>query len=168
MTARKGRKKRLELFYAKPVSNRRGWYPAGFALPIPVKGKKEMRNVKYVWHKNQILLLMTYQQSKGRNAMFLLHSSLSMLVLCILNIEANRFYDRNHLMYDAALLTRYYTQHALQSFSDSEINHQRHFIKNPFINIGMVFGGVPSTFQDKCVLSSLPDCFQNSELPILC
>ena len=29
--------------------------------------------------------------------------------------QANRFYDRNHQMYDAALLTRCYTQHALRS-----------------------------------------------------
>ena len=43
-------------------------------------------------------------------------------------IEANRFYDRNHQMYEAALLTRCYTQHALRPFIDAELNHQRHFI----------------------------------------
>ena len=73
-------------------------------------------------------------------------SSLPIPVLCILDIEANRFYDRNHQMYEAALLTRCYTQHALCPFIDAEINHQRHFIKIPFINKGMDFIDLPSIF----------------------
>ena len=36
-------------------------------------------------------------------------SSLRIPVLRILDIEANRFYDMNHQMYEAALLTRCYT-----------------------------------------------------------
>ena len=40
-------------------------------------------------------------------------SSLPVAVLCIVDAEANRFYDRNHQMYDAALLARFYTQHSL-------------------------------------------------------
>ena len=38
-------------------------------------------------------------------------SSLPIAVLRSLDTEANRFYDRNHQMYDAAQLTRCYTQH---------------------------------------------------------
>ena len=95
-------------------------------------------------------------------------SSLPIPVLRILNIEANRFYDRNHQMYEAALLTRCYTQHALHPFIDAEINHQRHFIKLPFIDIGMDFIDLPSIFQDRSVTSSIPDYFQNSEPPIIC
>ena len=30
-----------------------------------------------------------------------------------LDIEANKFYDRGHRLYDAAVLTRCYTQHAI-------------------------------------------------------
>ena len=86
----------------------------------------------------------------------------------ILDIEANRFFDRNHQMYEAALLTRCYTQHALRPFIDAEINHQRHFIKIPFINKEMDFIDLPSIFQDKSVSSSIPDYFQNSEPPIIC
>ena len=71
----------------------------------------------------------------GRHAMLSFLSSLPILVLCILNIEANRFYDRNHQMYEAALLTRCYTQHAFRLYINAEINHQRHFIKIPFINM---------------------------------
>ena len=42
----------------------------------------------------------------GRHAMLSFLSSLPIPVLRILDIEANRFYDRNHQMYEAALLTR--------------------------------------------------------------
>ena len=80
-------------------------------------------------------------------------SSLPIPVLRILDIEANRFYDRNHQMYEAALLTRCYSQHTLHPFIDTEINHQRHFIKIPFINKGMNFIDLPSIFQDKFVTS---------------
>ena len=55
-------------------------------------------------------------------------------------------------MYDAALLTRCYTQHALRPFIDSESNHIRTFIKVPFINKGIDFIDLPSIFQDKSVI----------------
>ena len=83
----------------------------------------------------------------GRHAMLSFLSSLPILVLCILDIEANRIYDRNHQMYEAALLTRCYTQHALRPFIDAEINNQRHFFKIPFINKGMDFIDLPSIFR---------------------
>ena len=85
-----------------------------------------------------------------------------------LYLEANRFYDRNHQMYDAALLTRCYTQHALRPFIDSESNHIRSFIKIPFINKGIDFIDLPSIFLDKSVIQSIPTYFQNSEPPIIC
>ena len=71
-------------------------------------------------------------------------------------------------MYEAELLTRCYTPHALRPFIDAEINHQRHFIKIPFINKGMDFIDLPSIFQDRSVTPSIPDYFQNSEPPIIC
>ena len=54
------------------------------------------------------------------------HSMLSFLNsrLRILDTEANKFYDKNHQFYDAALLTRCFTQHALRPFIDSETNHK--------------------------------------------
>ena len=54
-----------------------------------------------------------------------------------LDEHANKFYDRKLDLYEAALLTRYYTQHVLRPYIDSEINHVRHFIKIPFINKGL-------------------------------
>ena len=90
------------------------------------------------------------------------------ILLRSLDTEANRFYDRNHQMYDAALLTRCYTQHTLRPFIDSESNHIRSFIKIPFINKGIDFIDLPSIFQDKSVIQSIPTYFQNSEPPIIC
>ena len=107
-------------------------------------------------------------RERGRHAMLSFLSSLPIPVLCILDIEANRFYDRNHQMYEAALLTRCYTQHAFRPFIEAEINHQRHFIKIPFINKGMDFIDLPSIFQVRSLTSSIPDYFQNSEPPIIC
>ena len=95
-------------------------------------------------------------------------SSLPISVLRISDTEANKFYDRNHQLYDAALLTRCYTQHALRPFIDSEINHKRHFIKIPFINKGIEFIDLPSIFKGRSVTSSIPAYFQNSEPPIIC
>ena len=93
---------------------------------------------------------------------FLFLSSLLISVLRVLDTEANKFYDRNHQLYDAALLTRCYTQHAL----DSKTNHKRHFIKkNPFINKGIELTDLPSIFKDRSVTSSIPTYFQP---PIIC
>ena len=77
----------------------------------------------------------------SRHSMLSFLSSLPIPVLSILDIEANRFYDRNHQMYEVALLTRCYTQHALRPF------------------IGMDFIDLPTIFQDKSVTSSIPNYF---------
>ena len=90
---------------------------------------------------------------------FLFLSSLPIPVLHILDIEAYRFYDRNLQMYEAALLTRCYTQQAIHPLIDSEINHKRHFIKIPFIYKGIDRIYLPSIFLDKSVTSSKPDYF---------
>ena len=104
----------------------------------------------------------------GRHSMLSYLSSLPIAVLRSLDTEANRFYDRNHQMYDAALLTRCYTQHSLRPFIDSESNHIRSFIKIPFIHKGIDFIDLPSIFQNKSVIQSIPTYFQNSEPPIIC
>ena len=43
-----------------------------------------------------------------------------------LDDDENKFYDRKHDLYEAALLSRCYTQHALRPYIDSEIKHIRH------------------------------------------
>ena len=99
-------------------------------------------------------------EDHGRHAMLPFLNSLPISVLRILDTEANKFYDRNHQLYDAALLT--------SPFIDSDINHKRHFIKIPFINKGIEFIDLPSIFKDRSVTSSIPAYFQNSEPPIIC
>ena len=85
-----------------------------------------------------------------------------------LYIEANKFYDRAHQLYDAAIITRRYTQHALRRYIDSEINHIWHFIKVQFDSKGIKFIYLPSIFKDKSVTSSIPAYFENKESPIIC
>ena len=85
-----------------------------------------------------------------------------------MDTETNKFYDRSNRLYDAALLTRCYTQHALRPFIDSKINHIRQFIKIPFINKGIDFIDLPRTFRDKSVQSAIPNNFKNYEVPIIC
>ena len=87
--------------------------------------------------------------------MFSYFSPLPISVLRSLETEANKFYDRTNRLYDAALLTRHYTQHALRPVIDSKINHIRHFIRTPIINKGMYFIDLPSIFRDKSVPSSI-------------
>ena len=94
--------------------------------------------------------------------------TLSISSLRNLDIEANKFYDRAHRLYDAAILTLCYTQHALRPYIDSEINHIRHFIKIQFVNKGIEFINLPSIFKDKSVISSIPTYFENKESPIIC
>ena len=88
-------------------------------------------------------------------------ASLSVSSLCKLDDEANKFYDRKYNLYEAALLTRCYTQHALRPYIDSKINHIRHFIKIPFINKGIEFIDLPSIFRDNNVISAIPSYFEN-------
>ena len=108
---------------------------------------------------NEIENLPVKLREHGRHAMLSYLSSLPIAVLRFLDTEANRVYDRNHQMHDAALLTRCYTQHALRSFIDSVSNHIRHFIKVPFINKRIDFIDLPSIFQDKSVSQSIPTYF---------
>ena len=107
-------------------------------------------------------------EDHGRHSVLSFLSSLPISVLRVLDTEANKFYDRNHQLYDAALLRRCYTQHALRPFIYSETNHKRHFIKIPFINKGIEFIDLPSIFKDRSVTSSIPTYFQNSEPPVIC
>ena len=94
--------------------------------------------------------------------------TLSISSLRNFDIEANKFYDRAHQLYDAAFLTRCYTQHALRPYIDSKINHIRHFIKIKFVNKGIEFINLPSIFKDKSVISSIHTYFENKKSPIIC
>ena len=86
-------------------------------------------------------------------------SSLPISVLRNLELEANKPYDRANKLYKAAVLTRYYVQHFLSPYIDSEVNHKRHFIKILLINKGMEFIDLHSIFKDNSVIPSIPNYF---------
>ena len=104
----------------------------------------------------------------GRHQMLSKLSSLFISSLRRLDEEVNKFYDRKHDLYEAALLTRRYTQHALRPYIDSVINHIRHSIKILFINKGVESIDLPSIFRDNTIISSIPSYFENTESPIIC
>ena len=133
-------------------------------------GKRKNGNLKRK-HKNKIVWTLTNLckiLTSGGHQMLSKLSSLSSASLCLLDEEANKFYDRKHNLYQTALLTRCYTQHALRPYIDSEINHIRHFIKIRFINKGIDFIDLPSMFRDNTVESSIPNYFENKEPPVIC
>ena len=53
-------------------------------------------------------------------------------------------------------------------YTDSEVNHKRHFIKIPFINKCMELIDLHSIFKDNLMISSFPNYFNNSETLIIC
>ena len=89
--------------------------------------------------------------------------------LCTLtNLEADKLYDRANKLYKSSFLTRCYVQNFLSPYIDSEVNHKRHFAKNPFINKCMEFIDLHRIFKDNLVTSSILNYFNNSETPIIC
>ena len=135
---------------------------------IRKKGNGKRRRPAVKRSNTSLEILSKVLGDRGRCSVLSFLGSLPVSVLRVLDTEANKFYDRNRQLYDAALLTRCYTQHALRPFIDSETNHKRHFIKIPFINKGIEFFDLPGIFRDRSVASSMPACFQNSEPPIIC
>ena len=104
----------------------------------------------------------------GRHGLFSFLSSLPILVLRNLELEANKLYNRTNRLYKAALLTRCYVQHFLSPYIDSEVKHKQLLIKIPLINKGIEFIDLHSIFKDNLVISSIPNYFNNSETPIIC
>ena len=123
---------------------------------------------KYCCKKSNISLKVLSETYIKVKKMFSFLSCLPISVRRILDNEANKFYDKGHQLYVAALLTRCYTQYALLPFIDSEVNHKRHFTKIPFLNKGIDFINRPSIPKDRSVTSSFPDYFEKEEPPILC
>ena len=131
-------------------------------------GKRKNGNFK---REHKIVLSLFYLNillNSGRHQMLSKLTSLSICLLRKLDDEVNKFYDRKHYLYEAALLTRCYTQHALRPYIDSEINHIRHFMNIPFINKGIEFKDLPSLFRDNNVISAISSYFENTESPIIC
>ena len=93
---------------------------------VSEKGKWQTKEKCAVKRSNTSLKdLSKVLEDHGRHSMISFLSSLPISVLRILDTENNKFYDKNHQLYDAALLTRCYTQHPLRPFIDSETNDKR-------------------------------------------
>ena len=77
-----------------------------------------MVNAKMEIKKNQTILtlseLSNILKHSGRHIALSHLVTLSISSLRNLDIEANKFYDRAHRLYDAAILTQCYTQHPLR------------------------------------------------------
>ena len=110
--------------------------------------KRKHKNVLFLFDLNILL-------NSERHQMLSKLASLCISSLRKLDDEVNNFYDRKHDLYEAALLTRCYTQHVLRPCIDSKINHIRHFIKVPFINKGFEFKDLPRLFREN-VISAIP------------
>ena len=88
--------------------------------------------------------------------------------LRVLENEANKFYDRNHPLYDAALLTRVILNMLFVQLSILKQTTKRHFIKVPFINKGIEFIYLYSLLKDRSVTSSILSYFKISDSLIIC
>ena len=80
-------------------------------------------NAKTARKKRANTTLKCYSQvlkDHGRHSMPSFLRPLPISVLHSLGTEASKFYDSTHQLYDAALLTRCYTQHALHPYIDSK------------------------------------------------
>ena len=78
------------------------------------------------------------------------------------------FYDRKHDLYEAAFITRCYTQHALRPNIDSEINHIRQFIKILLINKVIEFIDVLEYFEIIMLYIIYTFILRKHESPIIC
>ena len=138
-------------------------------LIVNVKNGNMKRKICTEKHLNTSLKdLSIALNNHGWHGLFSFLSSLPISVLRNLELEANKLYYRANKLYKAALFTRCYVQHFLSPYIDSGVNHERHFIKIPFINKGMEFIDLHSIFKDNLVISSIPNFFNNSENPIIC
>ena len=77
-------------------------------------GKRKNGNFKRKHRTVLSLFDLNILLNSGRHQMLSKLASLSVSSLRKLDDEANKFYDRKHDLYEAALLTRCYTQHAFR------------------------------------------------------
>ena len=98
---------------------------------------------------------------------YCLSLSVSVFSLCILDTQADKFYDRGHAYCEAFLPIQGYTQHTLLSNIDLEINHARYFIKIPYIKKGFDLIELPIIFKNNSVVSSILAYFLNTESAVV-
>ena len=95
-------------------------------------------------------------------------SSLSISALKEIDKCADNIILRTDPLYNTASFIQSYTQHVLRPRIDKMSEHQRFFLKIPFLNKGIDFIDLQSIFRDKNVIDSIPKYFKNQEPPIIC
>lgn len=118
--------------------------------------------------KMSILDLHNLRLTTGKHAMLSRLSSLSIYALKEIDDQADKIILRTDPLIRTACLIQSYTQHVLKPHIDKESEHQRYFLKIPFINKGIDFIDLQSILRDKNVIDSIPKYFKNSEAPIIC
>ena len=136
------------------------------------KGKRKRSSMRKICTEKRINTsqkdLLMVLNNHGRHGLLSFLNTLPISVLRVLGSETNKLNDRANTLYKAALLTRCYVQDFHSPYIDFKVNLKRHFIKIPFINKGMEFIDLQSVFNDKTVISSFQNHFNNSETPIIC
>ena len=106
--------------------------------------------------------------SLGKHKMLSLLTSLSLTSLKEIDEQADKIVLSTDPLIKTACLIQSYTQHVLRPHVDKLSEHQRFFLKIPFINKGIDFIDIQSIFKDKTVFDSIPKYFKNTEPPIIC
>ena len=132
-------------------------------------GIRKNGNIKRKYRlKMTVLDLHTLRITSGKHAMLSKLSSLSIATLKEIDEQADKIILRTDPLIKTACLIQSYTQHVLKPHIDKESEHQRYFLKIPFINKGIDFIDLQSIFRDKNVIESIPKYFKNTEPPIIC
>ena len=104
----------------------------------------------------------------GKHAMLSRLTSLSLTSLKEIDEQADKIILSTDPLIRTACLIQSYTQHVLRPHIDKLSEHQRFFLKIPFINKGIDFIDLQGIFRDKSVFDAIPKYFKNTEPPIIC
>lgn len=132
-------------------------------------GKRKNGNIKKRSRtKTSLTDLHNIHISFGKHKMLSLLTSLSLTSLKEIDDQADKIILSTDPLIRTACLIQSYTRHVLHPHIDKLSEHQRFFLKIPFINKGIDCIDIQSIFKDKTVFDSIPKYFKNTEPPIIC
>ena len=85
-----------------------------------------------------------------------------------MDTKATKIYDIAHILYDAALPTRYYAQHAFRSYMNLKLIITGILSKFNLSTKEIAFINLPSIFKGKSLITSLSSYVENKESPFIC
>ena len=115
-----------------------------------------------------ILYLHNFSLTTGKHAMLSRLWSLSIYALNEIDKHPDTIILRTDPLIRTAYLIQSYTQHVLKPHKDKESEHQRYFLKMPYINKDIDLIDLQSILRDKHVFDYIPKYFKNSEARIIC